>query len=138
MHDELRRVHRLLCSPFVDELLFREALGGSRGDISAFTRYLAMPVARRPALSIYFDRIFYLADNPDVFERQEDPLLHFLEMGCSRLRAPHPLVDLTFIATNDPDVFAHGADIAALVDLLEYDLARPSPYFDLAWYARDP
>lgn len=67
MHrDTLMRAHRALCSPFVDDELFRTTMGSGRGDISSVGRYLAMPLARRPVLSVYFDREFYLALNPDV------------------------------------------------------------------------
>jgi O-antigen biosynthesis protein len=137
IHDELKRVHAALCSPFVDETLFRDALGGSRGDISAFATYLKTPVLQRPRLSVYFDREFYYALNPELFERRGDPLLHFIEVGFAQLRAPHPLIDLTWIAANDPGVFGSPPSLDALVDLLEFDLAPPSPYFDPAWYAAE-
>jgi GT2 family glycosyltransferase len=137
MQNELRRVHRLLCSPFVEEDLFRQALGGGRGDISAFARYLALPVAHRPALSVYFDRVFYLANNPEVFKRGEDPLLHFLETGFAELRSPHPLIDLRFIMSETPALLGDPPQLVALLDLLVHDLAQPSPYFDLEWYARE-
>jgi GT2 family glycosyltransferase len=137
MRDELRRVHRILCSPFVEETLFRETMGGSRGDIGTVAQYLKLPVLQRPWLSIYFDRDFYYADNPDVFERREDALLHFIEHGFAKLRPPHPLIDLQFIADEDPGVFGDPPRLAALVDLLEFDLAPPSPYFDPIWYAAD-
>ncbi|MBN9509374.1 MAG: glycoside hydrolase family 99-like domain-containing protein [Alphaproteobacteria bacterium] len=135
MRDELRRVHRLLCARFVDEAAFQAALGAGRGDISTVARYLALPVLKRPVLSIYFDRDFYFASNPDVFERMDDPLLHFLTEGFAALRSPHPLIDLDYIVREDPATLGQPPDLGALLDLLEYDLAAPSPYFDPGWYA---
>ncbi len=135
MRDELRRVHRLLCARFVDEAAFQAALGAGRGDISTVARYLALPVFKRPVLSIYFDRDFYFASNPDVFERMDDPLLHFLTEGFAALRSPHPLIDLNHIVREDPATLGEPPDLGALLDLLEYDLAAPSPYFDPGWYA---
>ena len=135
MRDELRRVHRLLCARFVDEAAFQAALGAGRGDISTVARYLALPVLKRPVLSIYFDRDFYFASNPDVFERMDDPLLHFLTEGFAALRSPHPLIDLNHIVREDPATLGEPPDLGALLDLLEYDLAAPSPYFDPGWYA---
>jgi GT2 family glycosyltransferase len=133
--DELRRVHRTLCSPFVDEDLFRAALGGGRGDLSTVGRYLKMPVLRRPALSPYFDREFYAATNPDTLEREDDGLLHFIEVGFDALRSPHPLVDLPYMLAEDETCLGTPPSIAALMDVLRDDLVKPSPYFDPAWYA---
>ena len=136
-HDDLQRAHCLLCSPFVEEDAFRAALGGGRGDISTILRYLGMRPLARPTVSIYFDREYYLATNPDVFEARLDPLLHFIEIGFAALRAPHPLVDPQFIVNEEPDALGKRPDMARLLDLLENDRTRPSPYFDPAWYAAE-
>ncbi len=136
-HDDLMRAHRLLCSPFVEEDRFREALGGGRGDISTIVRYLDMRPLARPSLSIYFDRDFYLATNPEVFERRDDPLLDFIATGFAALRAPHPLIDLAFIVEADETALGKPPDMARLLDLLENDRGPPSPYFDPAWYAAE-
>jgi GT2 family glycosyltransferase len=133
--DELMRAHRLLCLPFVDEELFRRALGGGRGDISTVGRYLSLPVNQRPALSVYFDWEFYLASNPELMRRREDPLLHFLADGFARLRSPHPMVDLEYVVSEDAHVLGNPPSFATLMDTLDYDLASPSPYFDATWYA---
>ncbi|MDA8252553.1 MAG: glycoside hydrolase family 99-like domain-containing protein [Rhodospirillales bacterium] len=130
-------MHRLLCSPFVEEDRFRTALGGGRGDIGTIIRYLSVNPLSRPALSVYFDRDFYLATNPELLEQQTDPLLHFLEFGLAGLRAPHPLVDVHFIASEDPAALGKPRDVARLLDVLENDLIPPSPYFDPAWYAAE-
>jgi GT2 family glycosyltransferase len=133
---ELQRAHRALCSGFVSEDLFRQALGGNRADISCIVAYLRCPVPQRPALSWYFDPAFYLAGNPDVAKAGIDPLLHFIDTGVAELRAPHPLIDLRYIVSQDPAVLGSPPHIGALVDLLEYDLASPSPYFDPEHYLR--
>jgi hypothetical protein len=131
---DLQRTHRSLCSGFINEDLFRHALGGGRADISRVGAYLQLPVAQRPALSWYFDPVFYLASNPDIAEAGIDPLLHFIDTGIGELRAPHPLVDLRYIVLQDALVLGSTPQIEALVDLLEYDLASPSPYFDPQHY----
>ncbi|MGP8262683.1 MAG: glycoside hydrolase family 99-like domain-containing protein, partial [Rhodoblastus sp.] len=136
-HVDLQRAHRLLCSPFVEEEPFRAAFGGGRGDISTIVRYLRLRPLRRPALSAYFDREYYLATNPQLFEAQQDPLLHFIDSGLAALRAPHPLVDPQFMVNEEPGCLGDPPDMAALLDLLERDRARPSPYFDPAWYAAE-
>lgn len=132
---ELRRAHRLLCSRFVAEDLFRAAIGGPRADMNAVIAYLRLPVPRRPNVSPYFDPGYYAAMNADRLSPGEDPLLHFLDTGLAELRAPHPLIDLRFITTTDPLILGEPPQIDALIDLLEYDLANPSPYFDLEFYA---
>jgi GT2 family glycosyltransferase len=132
--DELKRAHRSLCSGFVSEDLFRRVLGGGRADISLVAAYLQIPVPQRPPLSWYLDPAYYLAANPDIAEAGLDPLLHFVDTGIAELRSPHPLIDLHYITAEDAFVLGATPQIDALVDLLEYDLASPSPYFDPAHY----
>lgn len=126
----IMRAHRLLCSPFITDEQFRAALGGNRADLTTIGRYLSRPPADRPNISPYFDRAFYHASNPDIAEADEDPLLHFIETGLAELRAPHPLIDLRFILQSDPLVLGAPPAAVALFDLLDWDLAAPSPYFD--------
>ncbi len=133
-HVLVRRMHLALCSPLVDDALFRAALGGPRSDLNCVMRFLGMPVALRPGLSHWFDRLFYSATNLDVLDTGDDPFLHFVEHGLRQHRAPHPLVDLRYIAAHNPHVLDGPHAMEGLCDLLELDLARPSPYFDPAWY----
>ncbi len=133
--DEVVRVYRALCSPFVDEALFRHALKGGRGDLGTVGRYLALPPHQRPMLSIYFDPVFYVASNPDVLRTRADPLLHFIDSGFAELRPPHPLIEPSYMEASEPGVLGKPPSLARLVDLLEQDLIRPSAYFDPAWYA---
>ena len=126
--------HRLLCSAFITEAEFQAALGSHRADLTSIGRYLALPMMERPGISPYFDRAFYSVNNPDVARSGVDPLLHFLETGAEELRAPHPLVDLRFIAQSDASVLGARPSAAAVHELLELDLAAPSPYFDPTEY----
>ena len=122
--------HRLLCSAFITEEQFQRGFGAGRADLTAVMRYLQAPIAERPNLTPYFDRAFYLATNPAIAQAGLDPLLHFIDAGCAELRAPHPLIDLRFIAASDPLIMGVTPNVAALMELLDYDLAAPSPYFD--------
>lgn len=126
--------HRALCSPFVSEELFRRGLGGGRANIGTIARYLATPVGDRPALSYYFDAQYYLEVNTDVAALGLDPLLHFLDSGLAEERSPHPMVDIKYILGLDRSLLGEPPQVELLVDLLEYDLALPSPYFDPAFY----
>ena len=128
------RAHRLLCSPFVSEDLFREAFGASRADINAIGAYLRMPVSRRPALSVFFDRPFYASVFADLIGSDGDPLLHFLESGLAAMCSPHPMIDLRYIVGRDGLILGERPTVEALLEMLTYDLADPSPYFDLAHY----
>ena len=130
----LMQAHRALCSPFIEEAGFRAAMGAPRSDLGAIAAYLRLPVHKRPALTPFFDRLFYTLTNPDVHAAGLDPLLHFLGPGLAALRAPHPLIDLRFITSQDKHALGRPPAITALLDLLEYDLLPPSPYFDPAWY----
>lgn len=132
--DGLMHVHRLLCLPFVEEALYRAALGGGRADLGTVQRYLALPPPRRPRLSPYFDPLFYLATNPELMRDGADPLLHFLEKGCAARRSPHPLIDLPWLAEHHAALLGEPPSAEALFELLERDLAAPGPYFDGAFY----
>ena len=85
-------------------------------------------------LSYYFEPAYYRDTYPDVADAQIDPLLHFIETGLVEERSPHPLVDLNYILSQDSGLLGSPPQIELLVDLLEYDLAIPSPYFDPAYY----
>jgi len=124
------RAHRLLCSAFITDAQFSAALGGSRADLTTSLRYLQTPPAERPNVTPFFDRDFYRALNQGVLGRDEDPLLHFIEFGFAELRAPHPLIDLRFIVAGDPQILGTPPSLTALMELLDYDLVAPSPYFD--------
>lgn len=58
------RAWRALGSAFVDDGLYRRALGGGRADVTTVMRYLRTPIAERPLLSFYFDAFFYSAARP--------------------------------------------------------------------------
>jgi O-antigen biosynthesis protein len=127
---DLMQAHRALCSNFVSEELFRRTLGGSRADLGTVARYLRMPSPQRPMLSVYFDRAFYVGTQSRLEHSDIDPLVHFIESGIGALLSPHPLIDLAFIASQDPHILGTPPTVGSLIELLEYDLAAPSPYFD--------
>ncbi len=131
----IMRAWRALASPFVEEDLYRRTLGGGRADMATIARYLSVPLAQRPLLSFYFDPFFYLTENPEVAETGVDPLVHFIDTGFAALRSPHPLIDLSFITSRDVHMLGQPPRMEALIDLLDYDLAAPSPYFDLEFYS---
>ncbi len=137
MSSRLQRVHGLLCSRFVDDAMYRAALGDGRANLATVMRYVSLPVAGRPALSPYFDPEFYRATATDL-TRIHDPLLHFLEHGLAEWRDPHPLVDLYWIAAQEPAPLGATPDADALAALLDGDSCDPSPYFDIGFYASQP
>jgi len=130
----LQQLHKLLCSPFVDEAMYRAALGAGRANLESVMRYAALPLDRRPALSPYFDPEFYRARVSGLLPSQ-DLLLHFLEHGLAEWRDPHPLIDLHWMAAQETAQFAAIPDADALVEALECDLGSPSPYFDVDFYS---
>ena len=134
MMQALIRAHRLLCSRFVSEDLFRAAIGAPRADVNAVAAYLALPVEQRPNVSLFFDPDFYRAVG-EPLAAEEDPLLHFLDTGLPALRSPHPLIDLRYIVSRNRLILGETPSIGGLMDLLDYDLADPSPYFSLDTYA---
>ncbi len=138
MKSDLRRAHRLLCSRFVAEDLFRAGMGATRADIGAIMAYLSLPPERRPGLSVYFEARYYADLNAEAIAASDAPvgdaLLHFLEHGVAELRSPHPLIDPRFIASKDPLLLGTPPNAEALLDALDYDLCDPGPYFSLRHY----
>ena len=128
---ELMQAHRALCTSFVSEELFRRALGGNRADLGTIVRYLQMPLRERPALSLYFDRAFYLGTQPQVCGIRDRPAGPFHPDGHGRIAvAPSARRSGIHRQSRMPIFSARSPSIDGLVDLLEYDLAAPSPYFD--------
>jgi len=135
---ELMRAHRLLCSRFVQEEWFRGGMGATRGDISAVLSYLNRPPAQRPALTPYFHAEYYVGLHEAIISASDapaaDPLLHFIERGVGEMLSPHPFIDLHFIVDRDNVLLGLPPSIEALADALDFDLADPSPYFDVQFY----
>jgi len=133
--EALFRAHRLLCSRFVSEERFRAAFGAPRADMNATAHYLSLPPSLRPALSLFFDVAYYRAQLGDGLAESDDPLLHFLEHGLVALRSPHPLIDLRYVVSRNPLLLGEVPSVEGVMDLLDHDLADPSPYFELDFYA---
>ncbi len=121
-------------SPFVDENLFVEHLGGSKGDPDIVRRYLSLPIPSRPDISFFFDREYYWRRYPDIKAVDVDPIVHFMRWGVGEKRTPHPLVDIGHMLTIDPEVLPDPPTIDALNDVLCRDLVDPSQLFSLEYY----
>lgn len=97
----------------------------------AFTRTSPNPL---------FDEAFYLASNPDVAIRGEDPYRHYLSHGAREGRDPHPLFATTWYLESNPDVAASGVN--PLVHFYETGAAQsrdPHPDFSTrAWREAHP
>lgn len=123
----------LLASPLNDPDLVERAFGGlapPAADVRA--RYLDVPLAERPRLSLLFDPDYYRERNEDVAAAGIDPYVHFLSSGMLEGRDPHPLVDLAFLRAQREE----GADwdIETLAGVLRSGDYRPHPLFDARYY----
>jgi GT2 family glycosyltransferase len=121
-------------SPFVEEGLFVEHVGGSKSDPDAVRRYLSLPIAARPDISFFFDREYYWQRYPDMHAVDLDPIVHFMRWGVGERRTPHPLIDISHMLTIDPEVLPDPPTIDALHDVLSRDLVDPSQLFSLSYY----
>ena len=57
-----------------------------------------------------FDTAWYLAQHPDVRQRQQNPLVHYLTEGWRSGFAPHPQFDGELYLARNPDVKAADAN----------------------------
>ncbi|HJS87824.1 MAG TPA: hypothetical protein VJ779_20420 [Acetobacteraceae bacterium] len=128
------RVRDLFASAFVDPALFAARVGGDKQDLEAIRRYLALPIAARPDVAWYFDRVWYCLRFPDIGRGDFDPLTHFLGWGAAEGRSPHPLIDLDHMRDADPALPDGPARVPALLDILDNDRADPSPLFQRDHY----
>jgi GT2 family glycosyltransferase/glycosyltransferase involved in cell wall biosynthesis/SAM-dependent methyltransferase len=60
--------------------------------------------------SIYFDRVWYLEEYPDVAADRVNPALHYLQHGAFENRDPGPWFSTSQYLLNNPDVAAAGAN----------------------------
>ena len=104
-------------SPFVDETLFIEHLGGSKTDPDVVRRYLSLPIPARPTISFFFDREYYWQRYPDIHAVEVDPIVHFMRWGVGERRTPHPLIDIPHMLMIDPEVLPDPPTIDALHDV---------------------
>lgn len=127
-------VIEVFSSPFVDENLFVQHLGGSKSDPEIVARYLSLPIPARPNVSFFFDREYYWQRYPDIQAVDLDPIIHFMRWGVGEKRTPHPLVDIGHMLTIDPEILPDPPTIDALNDVLCRDLVDPSHIFSLEYY----
>lgn len=132
--DPTELVELIFSSPFVDDALCRENLGGGKSDVAAAHLYLQLPTRFRPQISHLFDKTYYLAINPDIDASGVDPLIHFIEHGCYECRIPHPLINFEHIHNIDPHALPVGASSSDLYEILRYNIVDPSPYFSNEYY----
>ena len=89
-----------------------------------------------PLLPLVLDESWYVSRYRDVFWAGVGAVEHLLGPGLDEGRDPGPLVDLSFLRTQQAGQPSDHAEI--LLEFLDHGLTtgrRPSPYVDLAWYA---
>ncbi|MDQ3243098.1 MAG: glycosyltransferase, partial [Gemmatimonadota bacterium] len=109
----------------------------------AHSRFRTWRVGRRlprewralAARSGLFDVDFYRAQHPDVAASGVDPIVHYLAVGASEGRNPHPLFDGAYYLTHAPGVSGSGNN--PLIHYITQGGAegrRPHPLFDSGFY----
>lgn len=102
--------------------------------IRAYVRRGADPAA---APSSLFDQAGYLRDYPDVAATGVSPMMHYLAIGASEGRSPHPLFDADYYARENAAALA-GDAVTPLAHFLRagaWQGRNPHPLFDMAHYA---
>jgi len=80
-----------------------------------------------------FDPHYYVAQSPDP--GQENPLLHFIQVGTELGRKPHPLFDLEFYRSRYAAKIPRGMHpLAHFLTIGGQAGLDPHPLFDSAWY----
>ncbi len=78
---------------------------------------------------------YYVALNPGLDKKTENPLLHFLKHGFFSRTNPHPLFNSDFYLWMNPDVHqAHRNPLMHYLEHGEAELRNPSPFFCTRFY----
>lgn len=113
--------------------LWRGADGGDLAEIEDYVRRGADPGARPAAL---LHQAWYLETYPDVAASGRAPLLHYVMMGGSEGRSPHPLFDVAYYSRENADELG-AAGVTPLEHFEHRGMAlgrNPHPLFDLRHY----
>jgi CDP-glycerol glycerophosphotransferase len=82
-----------------------------------------------------FDESYYLACYPEVARARLDPLDHYISLGASEGKNPHPLFDTNYYKTRNRDVAASGMNPFAHYCRYGWrELRDPSECFDAVWF----
>jgi Ca2+-binding RTX toxin-like protein len=85
--------------------------------------------------SALFDTLFYLSQNPDVFQFDVDPLFHYNTVGFHEGRDPNALFDTSGYLAANPDVAASGVNPLDHFHQFGWKQGRdPGPDFDTTLY----
>lgn len=79
-----------------------------------------------------FDPDFYRARYPDVSGFRGGPLRHYVYVGASESRNPHPLFDGSWYFASNPRL--KGLHVNPLLHYLEHRENSPNAFFDGRWY----
>ena len=84
-----------------------------------------------------FDGAWYLSQHPELRERRQNPLIHYLTEGWWQGTSPHPQFDGDLYLTWNPDVKAAGVN--PLYDFARYGQAegRAQPMLKEMFPSRD-
>jgi len=86
-------------------------------------------------MSGLFDASYYLKQNPDVLQSEQDALAHFIKMGAHEGRNPCVLFDVTYYLKCNPDLAE--SDMNPLAHYIHFGAGEgrdPSPLFDTCYY----
>ena len=84
-----------------------------------------------------FDALWYLQQNPDVADADQDPLEHYILYGWREGRNPHPLFDQQWYLTRYRVVATSGmTPLAHYITIGAWECMNPHPLFDTGWYLR--
>ncbi|RFU12436.1 glycosyltransferase [Rhodobacteraceae bacterium W635] len=94
------------------------------------------PILRQPDLfNRFFDAVWYLETYRDVEGYADGPARHYLELGYTERRSPHPLFDLNWYFNRHPEVAEAGVEpLSHYFSRGWRKLHSPHPVFDPAWY----
>lgn len=135
---ETRILAEIFQSAFIDDELLELELGATRSDLNSLIEaYTSFELNKRPTISHFFHKEFYSVQYSDINSRQTnlDPLVHFFEHGFQEGRQPHPLIDFNYLKSKVVASKSEQNDLDYLCKCVLSNIASPTPYFDLEYYA---
>lgn len=83
---------------------------------------------------VLFDKIYYLASNPDVAASGIDPLFHYVAFGDGENRKPHILFDPKYYRQEARNKLTEVNSLLHYLTIGRYKRLSPSPWFDVSYY----
>lgn len=124
----------IAASGLFDEAWYLSRYGSRVGADDAIRHFLTQGSELGFLPNAYFDPAYYVAQNPLVIARGENPLVHYATQGERALRRPSLQFDLAWFVERYADGIGDGGALAYHLRHAAAGETSPNRWFDPKWY----